>query len=144
MQHVLGAADRAVEIGAALVGELHDLRAGGDHRAVDGVALDDLGVVLDADGGRQVGRDAREERHAADVVELAAARELVGERDLVDGLVALPQREAGLVRPAVLVAVEVLRLDDASRRGDGLVVDEDGGDARLLGLRRRTAAACRR
>ena len=90
--------------------------------------------MLDADRRRQVSDDARDEGQAAGLVELLAARELVCERDLVDGLVALPEREAGLVGPAVLVAVEVLGLDDAFYAADRLLVDEDRCDTGLLGL----------
>ena len=133
-QQVLGARDRAFEVRAALVRELHDLRAGSDHLAVRRVALHDVRVVLDADRRRQLADDAREIRDAAGVVQLLAPRQFVRQRHLVDRLVPRPQRQARLVRPAVLVAIEVLRLHDPLDAPDRLFVDQDRRDAGLFGL----------
>ena len=72
-----------------------------DHLAVGRVALDDLRVVLDADRRRQVEDQLAEEGEPADLLEPAAPVELVRDGDLVDRLVALPERQAGLVGPAV-------------------------------------------
>ena len=69
VDHRLGLSEGAVEVGAALVGELGDRHGGADHLAVDGVALDDAGVVLDADGRRQVEDELAEEGEPADVLE---------------------------------------------------------------------------
>ena len=132
--HVLGAGEDGVEVGAALVGHLGDLGGGADEQPVGGVAADDAGVVLDADGGGKLGDEAAEEADAADLFEALAAGQLVGDGDLIDPLVALPEGQAGLVGPAVLLAVEVLGPEDALDFVDGILVHQEGGDDGLLGL----------
>ena len=80
-----------------------------DQAAVGAVALDDAGIELDAEAGRQAADDVGEVGLAADVFEAVAAGEFVGDGDLVDRFVAVPEVEAGLVDPAVLLAEEVGR-----------------------------------
>jgi len=62
-----------------------------DEAAVGGVALDDAGVELDADGGGQAADDVGEEGLAADVLELVADGKFVGDGDLVDDFVPVPE-----------------------------------------------------
>ena len=52
---------------------------------------------------------------------------------LIDSL-AIPELTAGLVDPGVLLAEEVLSLEDRCDFVDGLGVDEEGGDDRLFGI----------
>src|SRR5690606_21647534 len=83
---------------------------------------------------RQTPDDLGEVSLAADFFELAAAGELVRDGDLVDCLVPLPESEAGLVDPAVLLTEEVAALEDGRDLVDGLGVDEERGDYGLFGL----------
>ena len=107
LEQLFGAGKDGLEVGGRLVGKLEDAGGGVDEAAVGAVALDDLGVELDADAGGELADDVAEVALAADLFEALAAVEFVGDGDLVDGLVALPELVGGLVDPAVLLAEEV-------------------------------------
>src|SRR3989304_5590105 len=49
-----GARGRAADVGARVVGHRGDLPGGADQPSIGGVALDERGVVLHADGGREL------------------------------------------------------------------------------------------
>jgi hypothetical protein len=111
-----------------------DVRGDGQHLTVDGIALDDLGVVLDTDRCGQVQDELTKEGEAADVLQVAAPVELVRDGDLVDRLVALGEREAGLVSPGVSLAKEVARPQDPQGLEDRLLVHHERGNDRLFSL----------
>ena len=134
LEQLLGAGEDGLEIGGRLVGELEDAGGGVDEAAVSAVALDDLGIELNANAGGELADDIAEIALAADLLEPFAAVELVADGDLVDRLVALPEFAGGLVDPGVLLAEEVGRLEDRRDPGDGLGIDEQGRDHGLLGL----------
>ena len=71
----LGSTEDIRDVRAALVGHASDVAGGGDETPVHGVALDDAGVVLDADRCRQFCDKAAEVGDAADVLELVLAVE---------------------------------------------------------------------
>ena len=104
----LGASQRINDIRAALVGELGDLPGSANKLPVDRVALDHGRVVLDTDRGRKFGDQLAQIASAADVLQTVPSRQLVGDRDLVYGLAAVPEGAAGFVHPAVLLSEEVL------------------------------------
>ena len=58
----------------------------------------------------------------------------MGNRDLVDRLVALEEGEAGLVAPAVAADVEVGGLQEVGDLRDRLRVHQDGADDGFLGV----------
>ena len=131
---VLSAAEDGLNLGRRFVGHLEDAGGGVDEAAVGGVALDDLGVELDAEAGGQAADDIGEVGLAADLFEAFAAGELVGDGDLVDRLVAVPEVDAGLVDPSVLLAEEVEGLEDRGDLEDRLWINQEGGDDGLFGL----------
>ena len=71
---------------------------------------------------------------AARVFEAAQGVELVGDGNLVDGLVAVEQCEECLEAPSVAAYVEVGCLEEVGDLGDRLRVHEDGADYGLLGV----------
>src|SRR6185503_6886581 len=90
--------------------------------------------VLDANRGRQVQYEVRYEAEAAYVFEPPAAVELVRHRDLVDALLAIPQRTAGLVGPGVGLAEEVTCFQNRRDLMYRLGVDHQRGHDRFFGL----------
>ena len=130
----LGLAEGATDVRAAPVGDLSDLPGRRDHLAVGGIALDDARVVLDADGRWQVSDETAQIGEATDVFQAAVSLELMGNRDLVDRLVAVPEGAAGVVDPAVLLAEEVVAFEAGRDLEDRLGVDEKRSDDRFFGL----------
>jgi hypothetical protein len=131
---VLGPAQGALQIRASLVRHLSDLGGALDELAVDGIALDYAGVVLDADGGGELGNEATEVSRAPDLLQTIASGQLVAHRHLVYGLVAVKEGQAGLVSPAVLLPEEVLGLDYGGDVVDGVAVHQEAGNDSFLGL----------
>ena len=80
-----------------------------DQAAQRRLLLDDARVVLDVGRVRHAVDERRDVGRAADLVELARARELVLERDEVDGLAALDEADHLVEDAAVRVAEEVAR-----------------------------------
>src|SRR6266852_1849880 len=91
----------------ALEGALLDVVRGMDEIAEDGFFFDDARVVLDVgDAGHAVG-EGGEVRRAAGGFEIAAAVELFGEGDEVDGLLALAEGDHLGEDAAVLIKEEI-------------------------------------
>ena len=109
---LLGAAQRVVGVGPRLVPDGGDLSARVYDLAHHGGALDDPGVVLDVHRSGHHLDEMGEVGRAADPLEPLVQRQLVGDRHLVDRLAPVEQGKAGLVAPAVLLAVEVARLEE--------------------------------
>ena len=130
----LGAVDRLLDLGRVLVADPGDPARGADEVAQDRLALDDPGVLRDVDGGRRLVRQARQVGAAADRLELVLALERLGDGDDVDRLAALEQLQRGRVDPPVRLPVEVGRPEELGDLDDGVAVDEDGTEHRLLGL----------
>ena len=85
--------------------------------------------------------DRRDERDAADFLELAVLAQLLCQRDEVDCLIVLRELQHRVVDAAVRLAVEVLRLQDLLRLDDRLFLDHHRAEHCLLSfdvLRRHT------
>ena len=108
---------------------------GGEDQVPEGRLLaDDARVVLDVGGVGQPVDERRDIGGAADLVELARARQLFLQRDEVDRIAPLAQLDHLLEDPPVRVAVEVARGQDLGGRVERVVVDQDGAEHRPLRL----------
>ena len=123
-----------VRVLARLVRRRDDPAAGLDQAAQDRLLLDDAGVVLDVGGARNPVEEGGDVRRAADRVELAGARQLLLDRHRIDGARPVRQMVHDLEDLAVLVAVEILFLENLLGAIDGAVLDEDGPENGALGL----------
>ena len=140
LDQVLGAGEDGVDVGGRLVGELEDAGGGVDEAAVGAVALDDAGVELDAHAGGQLAHDVAEEALPARLLQPLLAVQLVGDGDLVDRLVAVPEADGGLEDPGVALAEEVGRGEDGRDLVDGLGGRRAGRRGRLPRPRCRAGA----
>ena len=109
---------RSVGLARPLLPEPGDLRPGPDEAAQRRHLAHDPRVVRGVRGRRDERRELVDPRAAADLLELAALLERVDERDRVDRLALLVEREAGAVDGAVALAVEVLGGEDLGDRAD--------------------------
>jgi hypothetical protein len=134
--HALGTLDELARLGLVVVDGGLDLVGGAEQAAQERELLDDRAVAPQvADGGDGPGQRV-DLGAAADVLELAARAQVLGDGQDVDRLALLIQREHRLVQHAMAVAVEVLRLEallDDERVVDALG-EQDRAEDRLLGL----------
>jgi hypothetical protein len=93
-----------------------------------------MGVVFYVDRGRYGVDEVQHVGGAADLSELVAPLELVGDCDEVGGLATLVEVKHGLVDPGVLLLVEILRLQEGRDLNDRVGIDEQGAEHRLFGL----------
>ena len=130
----LGFVENQVGVLVGFVGVGENLVRREDQRPQRRLLLDDLRVVLDVGRARHAVDERGDVRGAADFVELAGALELLFERDQIDRLAALRQRDHAVEDAAMRVAKERLRVDD--RRGDveGFVVDQDRAEHGAFGV----------
>ncbi len=105
-----------------------------DQPAQRGFFLDDLRVVLDVGRPRHAVGERADVGGAADLVELARPGQLVLQRDEIDRLAPIGQRDHLLEDAPVRVAEEIRRVDDLGRLVERLVVDEDRAEHALLGF----------
>ena len=96
--------------------------------------LDDARVVLDVGAARHAVGERRDVGGAADFLELARSLQLVLQRDQVDGVVALAERDHLVEDAAMRIAEEVARVDQLGGVVERLVVDQDRAEYGLLGL----------
>ena len=94
--------------------------------------LDDARVVLDVGGARHAVGQRRDVGRTADFVELAGARQLLLQRDEIDRLVPLVERNHLVEDAPMRVAIEVAAVDDLHREVERVVVDEDRAEHRAL------------
>ena len=72
---------------------------------------------------------------AAGELQLIAAPQLLAQRDEIDGLAAIEQREHGLVGRAMRLGVEVRRAEDLDHAGDGVAAfEKHRAEHRTLGI----------
>src|SRR3989337_2731317 len=90
-----------------------------------GLLLDDLRVVLDVGRSRDTVGERRNVGGPADLLELSAARQLLFQRDEIDRITALAERDQAVEDAAVRIAEEITRVDELRRVIEGLVVHED-------------------
>ena len=131
---LLGAVDQLGRLTDPLAAEPRDLLAGLDERPQRRGLLDDLRVVVDVRCGRDERRELGDPRVAPDLLELAALLELVRERDRVDRLALLPEREHCPVDRPVRAAVEVGGVEDLRDGTDRRLGEQHRAEHRLLGL----------
>src|SRR6266498_3260947 len=84
-EHGLGTSQYRLQIRASLIGGLRHAAGGADQPPINGVTADDAGEVLHPNRGWQIGKKLREEGMAPGGLEAVPTRQLVGDRDLVDG-----------------------------------------------------------
>jgi hypothetical protein len=130
----LRAVDGLLDLGGVLVADPRDLARGADEVPQDRLALDDPGVLDGMDRGRRLVRQLRQVRPAADLLEVLAALEGLGDRDKVNGLAPLEELEHRAIDRAMGLPVEVLRLEEFGDLDDRLAVDQDRAEDGLLGL----------
>src|SRR5713101_7068112 len=118
----------------ALEGALLDIVRGMNEIAEDGFFFDDARVVLDVgDAGHAVG-EGGEIGRAASGFEVAAAVELFGEGDEVDGLLALAEGDHLSEDAAVLIEEEIFGLEIFDGGVEGVVVEDYGAEDGTLGV----------
>ena len=106
---LLGAVDEVGRLAGPVLAEPRDLRPGPDEAAQRGHLAHDPRVVGGVRGRRHERRELVDAGAAADLLQLAALLERVDERDRVDGLALLVEREARAEDGSVALAVEVAR-----------------------------------
>jgi hypothetical protein len=93
-----------------------------------------LGIVFNVDRGGQYRDQVAEISQAADFLQLALPGQLLSHADLVYDLVSVIERQAGTVKPLVLLMVEGLGLEEDAYLDNGLRVNKKGADYRLFRL----------
>ena len=132
--HLLGPVEELGHIAARFVAAGGDLGGGGDEAAENRPVADDPRVVDDVRRGRHALGQLRQEGGTPHVGEIAAEPEGLGERDQVDGLAAIREREHGAEELPVRAAVEVVGLEQLHHPVERRVVEEHAAQHRLLGL----------
>jgi hypothetical protein len=90
--------------------------------------------VFNVDRGGQYRDQVAEISQAADFLQLALPGQLLSHADLVYDLVSVIERQAGTVKPLVLLTVEGLGLEEDAYLDNGLRVNKKGADYRLFRL----------
>ena len=116
------------------VGQLRDLAGGPDELAQHRSPFHDMAIVLDVDGGRHGIDQVHHVGRAADLDQLPPPLQFVGDGDEVGRIAPFVQVNDGLVDPAVLFLVEVLSFEKRRDLDDGVGIDEQRSQHRLLGL----------
>ncbi len=131
---LLGPIHHVIHIVAFVVGQLGDATGGVDQTAQDGRALDDAGVVVHIDGRGRAVDQLGDIGRAADLFQATAALQLVHQGDKVRRLPPLVEQQHGLVDPGVALPEKVLGAQEVGDLDDGVRVDEQRAQHRLLGL----------
>ena len=131
---VLGLVEELVDARGRVVGGGGDFGRGRGERAQYRLLAHDARVVGDVGGGRDAGGELGDVSRAADRFELAARAQRVGHRDGVDRLVAVRQLGHHAKDLAMRLAIEVVGVEDFEGLVDGLVLEQDRAEHRLLGL----------
>ena len=125
-EDILRPFERLVRVGCILVADRGDVARGLNEPPHGGRAVDDAGEVLRVDGRGNGSDDVAEIAGAANLLQPLPERQLTGDADLVNGFAAVVERLAGLVAPAVALAVEVAgHLDERRYAVDHLPVYEE-------------------
>ena len=131
---VLGLVEEFVDARRCVVGGGGDFGRRRSERAQYRFLAHDARVVGDVGGGRDAGGELGDVSRAADRLELAARAQRVGHRDGVDRLVAVRQLGHHAKDFAMRLAIEVVGVEDFKGLVDGLVLEQDRAEHRLLGL----------
>ncbi len=124
--------DVGVLLGLVRVGQ--DLVRREDQVPEGRLLLDDPRVVVDVGRPRDAVDQRGDVRGAADFVDLAGASELLLQRDEIDGVAALDERDHLLENPAMRVAEEIGRVDDLGGEVERVVMQQDGAEDGPLGF----------
>ena len=117
-----------------VIGDVDHVFADGDQRAARREIIDGAAVVGGVDDGDGLGGQPREilrDRHVAD---LLVGRQEGLQRDRVGDLAHADELGGNLEDLAVQRLVEMQRFQEIGDAVEGVVVDEDGAEQRLLGL----------
>ena len=96
--------------------------------------FDDARVVLDVGRARYTVGERRDVCGPADFIQIAAARQFFFQRDEVDRLVPLIERDHPIEDAPMRVTIEIAGVDDLCGEIEGVVVDEDRAEHRTLGF----------
>src|SRR5215216_2517734 len=130
----LGGIEGILGVDSLAEADIDDLGAGVDETAQRRGALDDASVVLDVDGGGDGVEQTGEIRETACLVVLTASLQLVGEGDEVSRLAPVIKVENRAIDETVGDGVEVFRPQECRHPDDGVPVDEETAEHRLLRL----------
>src|SRR5665647_984125 len=141
---LLAAVQKVMGVTGVLVAQLGDLVANTDEAAQHALLAHDARVVTGVGRrGHELGQRVHEVAPPGPL-QHAVAIELGAERDHVDLLAPVVEREDGAIDEPVCVAVEVVGSERLGDGGDGVGVDQHGAEHRLLRLEvvRRQMACC--
>ena len=96
--------------------------------------LHDAGVVLDIRDSRHAIHELREIRRAARRIEFAAAMQILGERDQIDGLLRFSEGHHPLEDAAMLVEEEIVGAKLLHRRVQHVVVEQNSAENAAFGF----------
>jgi hypothetical protein len=134
VQDILCPAHGSIHIGVCFIAYGSDLPASSNKSAHQRQAVYNLGIVFNVDRGGQYRDQVAEISQAADFLQLALPGQLLSHADLVYDLVSVIERQAGTVKPLVLLTVEGLGLEEDAYLDNGLRVNKKGADYRLFRL----------
>ena len=122
---VLRRIEDGVGVFFGLVGGGEDLVRRKDQAAEGGLFLDDTGVVLDVGRARYAIDERRDVGRPADLLEVARTAQLLFERDEIDGVAALGERDHLVEDASMGLAKEVAGVDDLRCEVERVVVQQD-------------------
>jgi hypothetical protein len=105
-----------------------DLAADPDEVAQQGLLADDAPVSEEVGGGGRLLHQHGEGGGTAHRLQIVLALELLGQRDEIDGLVALEEHEHGVEDLPVPLLVEVGGAEDLDRLGQALALEQNGAE----------------
>ena len=130
----LGTVDDLADVTLFFVADAGDLAGGADEVPQYALALHDAGVLDSVEGrGREVD-EARQVGRATDLVEMTLPFEDLAHGDDVDRLATLVELQHRCVDRAVVLAIEVLGLQQLGYLDDRVLVDEQRAQDGLLGF----------
>ena len=133
-ERLLGAVDDLFDGQLLVVGQPGDVADGVQEAAADGGLFHQPSVGFDADGGGDGVDELRDVGRATDGFELFALLQIRGQREEVDGIAPLVDADDGFVDPAMLLQVEVLRVQEGEHAEDAFRVDQQSAEDGFLGF----------
>ena len=115
---------------------LLDGMRGLDEVAQDGFLFDDARVVADVGDARHAVHERGEIGRASGGFQLALAAQLFGEREQVDGLAGRAELDHAVEDAPVVIREKVFAAQGFQRRGQALVIEQNGAQDAALGFER--------